>query len=349
MYFVINIISCDIRMNICNIAWLLYILRKEVLKLVDRKIIYFEDKEYPLELKRLKQPPQQLYVIGNTELLKGENTKIAIVGTRKNTEYGKYMALNFSKKLSANEIIVISGLAKGIDSYSHIGAMVEKSKTIAVLPCGLENIYPKENQNLYKIIVENGGLVITEYADRVEADSYKFTERNRIVATLSKGVLVVEGDYRSGTRNTAKIAAELNLPIFCIPSNLDSKKGYVPNLLIKKGGYMVTSENDIIDKIKNRVKQRREVKMRFEDDIEEQFYNKFREMDVEKKNVIEQKVDGVEYKVYSFINDKPIDIDELVKCTNMDVQEINYEITMLTLEERVVELPGRKYILKGKG
>ena len=84
-------------MNICNIAWLLYILRKEVLKLVDRKIIYFEDKEYPLELKRLKQPPQQLYVIGNTELLKGENTKIAIVGTRKNTEYGKYMALNFSK------------------------------------------------------------------------------------------------------------------------------------------------------------------------------------------------------------------------------------------------------------
>ena len=349
MYFVINIISCDIRMNICNIAWLLYILRKEVLKLVDRKIIYFEDKEYPLELKGLKQPPQQLYVIGNTELLKGENTKIAIVGTRKNTEYGKYMALNFSKKLSANGIIVISGLAKGIDSYSHIGAMVEKSKTIAVLPCGLENIYPKENQNLYKIIVENGGLVITEYADRVEADSYKFTERNRIVATLSKGVLVVEGDYRSGTRNTAKIAAELNLPIFCIPSNLDSKKGYVPNLLIKKGGYMVTSENDIIDKIKNRVKQRREVKMRFEDDIEEQFYNKFREMDVEKKNVIEQKVDGVEYKVYSFINDKPIDIDELVKCTNMDVQEINYEITMLTLEERVVELPGRKYILKGKG
>ena len=349
MYFVINIISCDIRMNICNIAWLLYILRKEVLKLVDRKIIYFEDKEYPLELKILKQPPQQLYVIGNTELLKGENTKIAIVGTRKNTEYGKYMALNFSKKLSTNGIIVISGLAKGIDSYSHIGAMVEKSKTIAVLPCGLENIYPKENQNLYKIIVENGGLVITEYADRVEADSYKFTERNRIVATLSKGVLVVEGDYRSGTRNTAKIAAELNLPIFCIPSNLDSKKGYVPNLLIKKGGYMVTSENDIIDKIKNRVKQRREVKMRFEDDIEEQFYNKFREMDVEKKNVIEQKVDGVEYKVYSFINDKPIDIDELVKCTNMDVQEINYEITMLTLEERVVELPGRKYILKGKG
>ena len=89
--------------------------------------------------------------------------------------------------------------------------------------------------------------------------------------------------------------------------------------------------------------------MRFEDDIEEQFYNKFREMDVEKKECNRaEKVDGVEYKVYSFINDKPIDIDELVKCTNMDVQEINYEITMLTLEERVVELPGRKYILKGK-
>ena len=95
--------------------------------------------------------------------------------------------------------------------------------------------------------------------------------------------------------------------------------------------------------------QRREVKTKFEDDIEEKFYNKFREMDMEENDVIEQEVDGGEYKVYSFINDKPIDIDELVKCTNMDVQEINYEITMLTLEERVVELPGRKYILKGKG
>ena len=121
MYFVINIISCDIRMNICNIAWLLYILRKEVLKLVDRKIIYFEDKEYPLELKRLKQPPQQLYVIGNTELLKGENTKIAIVGTRKNTEYGKYMALNFSKKLR-DEILSYGtkNNINGVDYYIYV-------------------------------------------------------------------------------------------------------------------------------------------------------------------------------------------------------------------------------------
>ena len=110
------------------------------------KIIYYKDKEYPQNLKRLKKPPKQIYVLGNIELLKTENTKIAIVGTRKNTEYGKNMALNFAKKLSQKGITIVSGLASGIDSYAHKGAMTEKSKTIVVLPCGFKNIYPKQNK-----------------------------------------------------------------------------------------------------------------------------------------------------------------------------------------------------------
>ena len=298
------------------------------------KTINIDDKDYPENLKRLKKAPKQIYAIGNIELLNKENLKIAIVGARKNTEYGKNMGLNFAKKLSSKGIIIISGLASGIDSYAHIGAMTEKSKTIAVLPCGLQKIYPKENQKLYEVIIKNGGLVITEYYKDIEADSSKFTERNRIVAGLSNGVLVVEEDYRSGTRNTVKIAKELNLPIFCIPSNLESKKGYVPNLIIKNGGNLVTNENDIIGKIKNIESPKKEKKTKFEDNIENLFYKMYN---------IEKRIKS-NYKIYEYITNNPIDVDELIQKTNMDIKQINYEITMLTIEEKIKELPGQKYV-----
>lgn len=300
----------------------------------NEKVIYLEDKEYPIELKRLKDPPKKIYTAGNINLLKNNVFRVAIVGTRRNTEYGKNMALNFSKKLSKKGVTIVSGLANGIDSYSHIGAIIEKGKTIAVLPCGLKNIYPKENKKLCRVIIDNGGLVITEYSQEIEADSSKFTERNRIVAGLSKGLLVVEGDYRSGTRNTAKIAKKLDLPVFCIPSNLDSKKGYAPNLLLKNGGYVVTNEFDIIEKIKNVKCIQKEIKTKFEYDIEEQFYKKFGKINEEK----------VDYKIYKYIGEKPIDVDGLMECAKMNIQDVNYEITMLTLEDKIIELPGKKYI-----
>lgn len=300
----------------------------------NEKVIYLEDEEYPIEFKKLKNQPQKIYAAGNIDLLKNNVFRFAIVGTRRNTEYGKNMALNFSKKLSKKGIVIVSGLARGIDTYAHIGAMIEKGKTIAVLPCGLNNIYPKENKELCRLIIDNGGLVITEYSQEIEADSNKFTERNRIVAGLSKGVLVVEGDYRSGTRNTAKIAKELDLPVFCIPSNLDSKKGYAPNLLLKNGGYVVTNEFDIIEKIKNVQCIQREIKTKFEYDIEEKFYKKFGKANDE----------IIDYKIYKYIGERPIDVDELMECTKMNIQDVNYEITMLTLEDKIIELPGKKYI-----
>ena len=251
----------------------------------NEKVIYLEDEEYPIEFKKLKNQPQKIYAAGNIDLLKNNVFRFAIVGTRKNTEYGKNMALNFSKKLSKKGIVI-------------------------------------------------GGLVITEYSQEIEADSNKFTERNRIVAGLSKGVLVVEGDYRSGTRNTAKIAKELDLPVFCIPSNLDSKKGYAPNLLLKNGGHVVTNEFDIIEKIKNVQCIQREIKTKFEYDIEEKFYKKFGKTNDE----------IIDYKIYKYIGERPIDVDELMECTKMNIQDVNYEITMLTLEDKIIELPGKKYI-----
>ena len=124
------------------------------------------------------------------------------------------------------------------------------------------------------------------------------------------------------------------MPVYCIPSNLDSKKGYAPNLLLKNGGYVVTNEFDIIEKIKNVKCIQKEIKTKFEYDIEEQFYKKFGKINEEK----------VDYKIYKYIGEKPIDVDGLMECAEMNIQDVNYEITMLTLEDKIIELPGKKYI-----
>ena len=202
--------------------------------------IKIKDHQYPKELTKVKKPPKILYAIGNLRLL--QRPKIAIIGTRHNTEYGKEMALNFAKKLSNKGYTIVSGLANGIDSYAHMGAMLGRGKTIAVLPCGFDHIFPKQNKELYEEIIKNGGLAITEYAPNIKADKNKFLARNRIVAGISKGVLVVEGAYRSGTSKTAQIANSIDIPVFCIPSNLDNGKGYTPNWLIKKGNILVINE-----------------------------------------------------------------------------------------------------------
>lgn len=317
-----------------------------------QKQLQIQDKEYPKELKRITNPPQSIYIKGDIHLL--ENPKVAIIGTRHNTEYGKKMALNFAKKLSSKGYTIVSGLAKGIDSYSHIGAMLGIGKTIAILPCGFDNIYPKQNQMLYEEIIKNGGLVISEYRPNVKADKYKFPERNRIVAGISNGVLVVEGAYRSGTSATARIANSIDVPVFCIPSNLDSKKGYTPNLLIKDGNILVTNEQDIIDKIEdNQVKNnKREEVVKFEDDIEIQYINKFRKKEVivhdkfnlEGKEELNQEKISKKYSIYSLIGNNPIHINDIVLRSNKDISQVNFELTMLMIDGYIEELPGKNYI-----
>ena len=145
--------------------------------------IKIQDVQYPQGLIKVKKPPKILYATGNFSLL--QKNKIAIVGTRKNTEYGKKIALNFAKTLSNQGYTIVSGLANGIDSYAHMGAMLGKGKTIVVLPCGFNYIYPNQNQKLYEEIIENGGLAITEYQPNIKADKEKSTEKiDGVIATI---------------------------------------------------------------------------------------------------------------------------------------------------------------------
>lgn len=182
------------------------------MKKYEERIIEYADILYPDKLREIKNPPLRLYTKGNIELL--NSIGIAIVGSRTNTQYGEKMCKTFTKKLVEYEVTIISGLAIGIDAIAHKICIKYFGKTIAVLPCGFDNIYPKQNKELIDEILEKNGLIITEYEKDVKAESKKFLERNRIVAGLGIGTLVIEAGYRSGTSVTARYTKNLNNQYF---------------------------------------------------------------------------------------------------------------------------------------
>ena len=206
------------------------------------------DKYYPKNLLEIYNPPKRLYVLGNKEILNSFN--IAIIGCRLNSKYGESVAKELAYKLSKLGIVITSGLAKGIDTYSHIGCLNAKGKTIAVLGSGLYNIYPKENIKIAKQIVENGGAIISEYEPNEKPRKENFPSRNRIISGISNGVVVVEAKEKSGTFITVDLALEQGKNIFAVPGNILSKNSQGTNELIKQGAKIVTKVEDIIEEYK---------------------------------------------------------------------------------------------------
>lgn len=179
------------------------------------KIIEIDDNNYSNSLRTIKDAPARLFCEGNIELL---NTLcFSIVGSRALTPYGKRIEEKFVRELALRGITIVSGMAVGADTVAHKETLEVGGNTIAVLPCGLNNIYPCENIELFHKIIEDGGLVVTEYEENVEATDDKFLKRNRIVSGLSKGVLVVEAKHRSGTSVTARLAKEQGRKVFALP------------------------------------------------------------------------------------------------------------------------------------
>lgn len=282
--------------------------------------ITVEDNNYPEQLRKIDNPPKQLYLEGNTKLL--DTPGIAIIGSRTCTKYGEKMAKIFSKELSLYGLTIISGMAIGIDSFAHTGCIEGTGKTIAVLPSGLNKIYPQENEKLLKTILENGGLIITEYEENEEADYNKFLERNRIVSGLAIGTLVVEGGHRSGTSVTANLAKSQGKKVFCIPSSLENKKGITPNKLIKEGAFLVTEVEDIISEYPElNLKKKSVRKLKKEDPVKEEFID-----------------------IYNCLDDEnAIHINEISKKLKLNINEVSYKLIMLELEDKVVSLPGNNY------
>ena len=272
----------------------------------DIKIIYKEDKNYPKSLLELKKPPEQLYVVGDESLLNKKS--IAIIGSRDCTEYGYKQAVRFAKELSENNICVISGMAVGIDSAAHIGAKDEIGKTIAVLGSGFNNIFPKENEELFYDILKQGGCIISEYKPNTKHKSEYFPERNRIVSALSNGLLVVEARQRSGTSITARYAIELGKQIYCIPTNLDETTGVGTGRLIQKGAKLVLSPEDIL------------IDLGF--DLEEN--ENYEELEIE--------VDEKYKDIYIVLKRIPTNINEIAKKSGKNMVEVNSTLTMLELQ-----------------
>ena len=208
------------------------------------KRIQLGDDNYPEKLKNIYCKPQNLYLIGNEDLLNCKS--IAIIGCRDCTDYGKKNSYKFGYELAKKGICVISGLARGIDTFAHIGALKAKGKTLAVLGCGLDIVYPPENVSLYQEILKNGGAILTEYPIGTKPEKYNFPARNRIISGLSDGVLVIEAKKRSGTSITVDHALEQGKDVYAIPGNISSISSYGTNELIKEGAIPVTTIEDIM-------------------------------------------------------------------------------------------------------
>ncbi len=298
-----------------NVEW------EEEIKYTEKngiRIVTIEDKEYPPFLKKIYDPPYLLYVKGEIE---NHPYPIAMVGTRNPSHYGIKMADKLSFNLASIGFTIVSGLARGIDTASHYGAVKAKGKTIGVLGSGFAHFYPRENLKLAEKIVENGGAIITEFPSETLPERWNFPLRNRIIAGISKGVIVVEAGPRSGAIITANIALSEGRDVFAIPGQADSLTSKGTNKLLKEGAILVENISDILTEFNIEI---------------------IKEKERDRKEKIELNED--EKKVLSFINERR-NIEQLLKLTGMEYSSLSKILLALKLKGIVKELPGKNYEL----
>ena len=280
-----------------------------------------KDKLYPKKLLQIKDRPNKIYAVGNIELL--NNKSIAIVGSRISTTYGEYYAAKFAKEISKKGITIISGLAKGIDTVAHQNSKQEKGKTIAVLGCGFNHVYPKENEELFNEIIEDGGCIISQYSPDIDINLKEVPFRNRIISALSEGVLIVEARHRSGSGVTAKYAFEQNKKVFCLPNQIGVTTGVGTNNLIKKGAILVTNSNEILTQIGENV-----------------------EKDTKKNKKAKLKIPEEYKEIYEKLEEGKIETNELARSLNQTIVQINQKLTLMELEGLIEMLPGNVVQIK---
>lgn len=280
------------------------------------ELIKNSDKEFPQELLSIKDPPKELYIIGNKKLLNKKS--IAIVGTRNCTKYGAECAKKIAKDISKKDICIISGMALGIDTFAHSEAIKQNGNTIAVLGCGFDYIYPEENIELFNKIIENNGLVISEYPPKAKAILSRFPYRNRIISGLSMGVLVVEATLgRSGSLVTARYAKEQNKKVFSIPGNINLKTSKGTNWLIKEGAKLVTCAEDILTEFNIKTESIEETEVQIEQEYIE---------------------------LYNQITYMPVNINIIAKKCKTNISKISQQLLMMELKGYIKSMPGNEYV-----
>ncbi len=280
-----------------------------------------EDVLYPKILKNIYSPPHILYIRGNFN--NSFDKTIAIVGSRKATAFGKKTAYKFAYELTQNGFTIISGMASGIDTAAHKGALDAGGKTIAILGCGVDICYPKSNYDLMNRIIENGAIV-SEFSVGTAPKAGNFPQRNRIISGLSKGILVVEASLKSGSLITVNFALDQGKDIYAIPGNINNSSSKGTNKLIKEGAKLVTSIDDILEDF----------------DMENTILGN-------NDNNINNDLNEIENKVYKIVESKqPISIDYLFTMLDIDIAKMNSILTLLELKGYIDTLPGNILIAK---
>lgn len=208
-------------------------------------IITRDSEQYPQSLKNIYDSPFVLYIKGDVENL--NKFSIGMVGSRNCSDYGRKVALQLSYNLSKKGVIIVSGLARGIDTFSHIGCINAHKSTIAVVANGLDTVYPKENEKLYYEIIKTGGAVVSEYLIGTKPEKKNFPARNRIISGITNGLILIEASNKSGAIITADFSLEQGKNVFCVPGNITSFFSQGTNNLIKEGAKIVTCVEDILE------------------------------------------------------------------------------------------------------
>jgi DNA processing protein len=273
------------------------------------------DKEYPKFLLEIYDAPAVLYIKGTLKAFKMH--AIGIVGSRKFTSYGKGVAYRLSKDCAESGVCIVSGLALGIDAEAHRAALDAGGVTIGVLGCGLDQVYPVSNQNLASEIVRRGGALISEYPPGTEAFKQNFPARNRIIAGLSSGILVVEAAEKSGALITAEAGLEYNRDIYAVPGPINSETSKGCNILIQKGAKLITCAEDILE-----------------------------EMDIERKKTAEKVAEispenEKEKAILHIIGSEEIPADIILSKHSYNVIELNSLLTIMEMKGLIENVGGR--------
>jgi DNA processing protein len=298
-------------------------------------IVTLDDPQYPPLLKQIYDPPVVLYVRGELEVL--AHPGIAVVGTRHPSPYGIGMAERLACDLANRGLVIVSGMARGVDTAAHRGSFTAKGKTVAVFGTGVDVIYPRENKRIAEQILALGGALVSEFPMSTFAAPQNFPVRNRIISGLALGVLVIEAGEYSGTRITARCALEQDRELFAVPGNVTSKNAWGPNTLIKQGAKLTATWEDVWEELPTQVKLELVPAT----------------MDESKPPLTASLFDDdpalgtAERRIYALLKpDEPTHIDEIVERLEPEVSssEIFAALFELELSAKIRQLPGKNFV-----
>ncbi|WP_413409642.1 DNA-processing protein DprA [Paenibacillus amylolyticus] len=297
------------------------------------EVITYLDQNYPILMKETVQPPWVMYARGDVSLL--HNSSIAMVGTRMPTVYGRKVGEKLAEQLCNAGLTIVSGLARGIDSVCHEAVLRAKGKTIAVFGTGIDNIYPPENTSLAERITETG-LLLSEYPPGTRARQGLFPERNRIIAGLTLGTLVVEADIRSGSLITADAALEAGRDVFAVPGPITSPKSRGAHNLIRQGAKLVTCAADVLEEYRLGLPN-----------AEQLPYNRGRSTETSDPSgrgiFAEVKLSPDEQRVIYLLEQGEQSLDQLVELLGWDFGHLHSVLLSLIIKKQISQLPGTKY------